>query len=108
MDAGADLVFTHGDYCAPNVLLQLPAPLAQPDGAEPGVPDEPTLTGVVDWGYAGVADRWRDLVKARWSVGFNYGEEWDARWLDWYGLRPEEVDAAQGKAAFYNSLAEFS
>ena len=40
----SDLVFTHGDYCAPNILVGA-APLH-------------TVTGVVDWGYAGVADRW--------------------------------------------------
>ncbi len=33
-----DLVFTHGDYCTPNVLID---------------PDSLTLTGLIDWGRAG-------------------------------------------------------
>lgn len=40
-----DLVFTHGDFCLPNVLLS--------DGA---------VSGVVDWGLAGKSDRHRDFM----------------------------------------------
>eukprot|EP01043_Picozoa_sp_COSAG02_P053847 COSAG02_NODE_6006_length_3880_cov_2.898440_2_plen_317_part_00 len=83
-----DLVFTHGDYCAPNVLV----------GNAPLHP----VTGVVDWGYAGVADRWRDIVKALWSIGFNFGEEWKQEWLHTYG-----VEYNNQKAEFYDRLTAF-
>ncbi len=58
---GEDLVFTHGDFCHPNVLLK--------DGA---------LSGIVDWTYAGVADRHQDLA---W-IGFLIRERCGKRWLD--------------------------
>ena len=86
MEAGLDLVFTHGDYCSPNVLHG----------------ESLEVTGVVDWGYAGVADRWRDLVKAQWSVGYNYGEEWGQRWLEWYGAERDEK-----KATYYDDITNF-
>lgn len=66
---GEDLVFLHGDYCLPNVLV------------EKGV-----LTGFVDWGYAGVGDRWIDIVACVHSVRRNLGEEWGAFFLKEYGV----------------------
>lgn len=75
-----DLVFTHGDYCLPNILV-----------------DQGRLGGFIDWGYAGVGDRYRDLSSCAWSVGHNLGEEWvpdffaaygidiDSQKLDYYG-----------------------
>lgn len=83
-----DLVFTHGDYCAPNVLVG--------DG-----PMHP-VTGIVDWGYAGVGDRWRDIVKALWSVEFNFGAGWKEEWMSSYGVE----DNAE-KAEFYDRLTAF-
>ena len=83
-----DLVFTHGDYCAPNVLV----------GDEPMHP----VTGIVDWGYAGVADRWRDIVKAVWSVEFNFGTGWKEEWMSSYGVE-DNVE----KAEFYDRLTAF-
>ncbi len=41
-----DLVFTHGDFSLTNLILA----------------DEDTLAGVVDWGRAGIADRYQDLA----------------------------------------------
>lgn len=68
-----DLVFSHGDYCLPNVIFQ------------GGV-----LCGYIDLGYAGVGDRYLDLVAARGTIRRNLGEEWIAPFFQAYGF--EEPD----------------
>jgi aminoglycoside phosphotransferase len=83
-----DLVFTHGDYCTPNVLID---------------PDTMTLSGLIDWGRAGVADRYQDIALAARSIDYNFGAEWIKPFYDAYGL--SEVDGA--KVAFYKLLDEF-
>ena len=55
--ADEDLVVCHGDYCPPNVLLR--------DGA---------VTGYVDLGELGAADRWWDVAAGGWSTCWNFGE----------------------------------
>jgi len=47
-------VFSHGDYCLPNIFC-----------GEQGV------TGLIDLGYAGVADQWVDIEKVLWSMWAN-------------------------------------
>lgn len=49
-------VFTHGDYCLPNVLVA-----------------EGRLGGVIDWDCGGLADRYVDFVSAVGSLGYNFG-----------------------------------
>jgi aminoglycoside phosphotransferase len=65
---GRDLVVTHGDYCLPNVLI---------DGGR--------VTGLVDLGEVGLAERWRDLAVATWSLTWNLGPGHEDRFLDAYG-----------------------
>ncbi|MEM7134829.1 MAG: APH(3') family aminoglycoside O-phosphotransferase [Chloroflexota bacterium] len=77
-----DVVFTHGDYCLPNILVE--------DGH---------LTGFIDLGYAGLADRYRDFISADYSIRRNLGAEWVPVFLDAYGI---EIDAE--KFAFYQLL----
>ena len=67
-----DLVVCHGDYCAPNVLLE-----------------ERRVTGYVDLGELGVADRWWDVAVGAWSAGWNFGEEHEARFYEGYGIEPD-------------------
>lgn len=80
-----DLVFTHGDYCVPNVVLK--------DGK---------LSGFVDWGNAGVADRYQDLALLTRSILYNFGEDWTERVFEIYGIAPDLQ-----KLHFYKLLDEF-
>jgi aminoglycoside phosphotransferase len=77
-----DLVVCHGDYCLPNVMIT--------DGA---------VTGFLDLGELCVADRWRDLAVATWSVTWNLGPGLEDLFLDSYGIARDE--RAQ---AFYRLL----
>lgn len=62
-------VLTHGDFCLPNVLVEAGQ-----------------VTGVVDWGHAGVGDRHRDFAAVAMSIGRNYGEEWVEPFFEAYGV----------------------
>ena len=79
-----DLVVCHGDYCPPNILL---------DGGQ--------LGGFVDLAELGVADRWWDLAIGTWSVGWNYGTQYSARFLETYGA---ELDPA--RCTYYRLMYE--
>lgn len=72
-EPAADLVFTHGDYCLPNILLD-------DNGSH--------VSAYLDWGRAGVADRYQDLSIGARSVRHNLGEEWGERFLAAYGHSP--------------------
>ncbi len=52
-----DLVFSHGDFCLPNVFVSGNA-----------------ITGFLDWGNGGVADRWQDIALCVRSLRSNYME----------------------------------
>ena len=83
-----DVVFAHGDYCLPNILIEpLPARIA----------------GFIDWGRAGIADLYQDLALATRSVTFNFGPGWEPLLWEAYGL--QTVDFA--KIEFYKLLDEF-
>jgi len=63
-----DLVFTHGDLCLPNLIL-----------------DGDRVTGYVDVGRAGIADRWRDLALCARSICSNWGSTSAHAFIDAYG-----------------------
>ena len=90
--AEEDLVVCHGDLCLPNVLLD---------------PETVRVTGVIDVGRLGVADRWVDLALATRSIDNDrnpqYGPGTDARYLASYGIAPDEP-----KINFYRLLDEFA
>ena len=52
-----DLVFSHGDFCLPNVFVS---------GSD--------VTGFLDWGNGGAADRWQDIALCVRSLRHNYVE----------------------------------
>ena len=80
-----DLVFTHGDFCMPNVILE-----------------NGNLSGFVDWGSAGVADRYQDIALLTRSIGYNFGEDWEENVFEIYGIEPDWK-----KIHFYRLLDEF-
>jgi aminoglycoside 3'-phosphotransferase I len=79
-----DIVFTHGDFSLDNILL---------DGAN--------VTGCIDVGGAGLADRYQDIAIC-WSDLAEYGVDAQARFLEQYGVG----DGDRGKLAFYQMLNE--
>ena len=50
-------IFTHGDLCLPNLII-----------------DDDRVSGVIDWGLAGVANRNRDFMSAELTIRRNFGE----------------------------------
>ena len=89
--ASEDLVFTHGDFCVPNVIVR---------------PDPVQLSGFVDLGRAGIADRYQDLALITRSLESEHLNPqfcgWSPYFLECYGIEP---DAA--KLEFYRILDEF-
>lgn len=82
-----DLVFTHGDYCFPNIMHH-----------------EGMISGVVDLGRAGVADRYQDIGLFLRSFDANIGVPDMQIFLDHYGL----IESLDGqKATFFKKLDEF-
>jgi len=77
-----DLVVCHGDYCPPNSLLT---------GGR--------VTGYVDLGEVGVADRWWDVAIGGWSAQWNFGPQFEQRFYDSYGIEPDPE-----RIAFYRLL----
>lgn len=81
-----DLVLIHGDYCLPNVVFEGWA-----------------LSGFIDLGRCGVADRYHDLAQAARSIRRNLGERWVAPFFAAYGI----VEPDEAKLRFYQLLDEF-
>jgi aminoglycoside phosphotransferase len=84
-----DLVFTHGDYCLPNIILQ-----------------DNQLSGFVDVGNAGIADRYHDLALAVRSLGYNLSADCSRQaieyFFDCYGIK----DVDYKKIDYYVLLDE--
>jgi kanamycin kinase len=80
--AAEDPVVCHGDYCPPNIIIA---------GGE--------VSGFVDLGELGVADRWWDLAVGSWSMTWNFGPDWEEPFLRSYGVERDD-----GRVAFYRLL----
>ncbi len=80
-----DLVFNHGDYCLPNILLQ-----------------ENRISGFVDLSRAGIADRYNDLAIASRSIRYNLGEAYENLFFEYYGTK--NID--EEKIDYYRTMDE--
>lgn len=72
-----DLVFSHGDFCLPNVFVS-----------------GRTVTGFLDWGNGGIADRWQDIALCVRSLRHNC--------LRYAGL--DEAEYQRHKALLFHEL----
>lgn len=70
-----DVVFTHGDYCLPNITIL-----------------NGHLNGYIDWGYAWIADRYLDSVATYNTIRRNLGGEWVSLIFREFG---QELDPAK-------------
>ena len=82
-----DLVFTHGDYCLPNVMFK-----------------EGRLSGYIDLGYAGVGDRYLDLVAACGTIRRNLGEAWIGPFFEACGLGDPDQEKLQAYQKVLDSV----
>lgn len=74
----------HGDYCLPNIMLN----------------DDFSLSGFIDLGAGGVADRHIDLFWGAWTLGFNLGtDEYRRDFFDAYGRDKVDEDIIRVIAA---------
>jgi kanamycin kinase len=85
--ATEDLVVCHGDYCFPNVLLD----------------DAGAITGYVDLGELGIADRWWDVAVGAWSTTWNVGPGWEELFYESYGVERDD-----DRIAFYRLLYDLA
>ncbi len=81
-----ELVFTHGDYCLDNVLF-----------------DASGLTGFIDMGRGGIADKYQDIALAVRSIRDEYSEDFLPLFFEEYGITAVSYD----KIDFYILLDEF-
>ncbi len=80
-----DLTVTHGDFCPPNVLIN---------------PDTLEVSGFIDWGRAGIADRYQDLT----LILRELEPELHVPFLEGYGtIQNPDMD----KVAYYQLVDEF-
>ncbi len=79
-----DLVVCHGDFCFPNVFLT--------DGR---------VTGFLDLGELGVADRWWDIAIGAWSTTWNVDPKHEPLFYEGYGIQPDPQ-----RIAYYRLLYE--
>lgn len=97
-------VFTHGDYCLPNILIDSSGPSGSGGPSDSGGPNGGArLGGFIDLGRAGLGDPYRDLALVERSIASNLGRSWVAPFFAAYGLRePDPV-----RRRFYLLLDEF-
>ena len=81
-----DLVFTHGDYCLPNILIH-----------------QQKIAGFIDLHRAGIADRYKDIALAIRSIRSNMGRGHEQIFFKEYGVTEPDFN----KIEYYTLLDEF-
>jgi len=66
MDRAQGDVFTHGDYCLPNMMLH------------------EDKTFIIDWGQAALSNVNRDFMCVELSISMNFGEKYIKRFYEYY------------------------
>ena len=87
MNFEEDPVFTHGDYCLPNIIIQ---------GNE--------IAGFINLGRAGIADRYQDLALCARSLVYNFNNP-DLKPIFFREYRIETID--EDKLSVYRLMDEF-
>jgi aminoglycoside phosphotransferase len=90
LEPSGDLVVVHGDYCLPNLLITL-----ERSGA-------PRVSGYLDWGRAGISDRYLDLAIGARTLRHNLGPGWESLFFMSYGLPEPDRE----RLAWYETLDE--
>ncbi len=81
-----DMVFTHGDYCLPNIMIL-----------------ENSVSGFIDLHRAGISDRYKDIALAIRSINSNLGAGLESDFFKEYGLPQPDWE----KIEYYKLLDEF-
>lgn len=81
-----ELVFAHGDYCLPNIIIK--------DGS---------ISGFIDLSRAGISDKYRDLALAARSIVGDFGMQWLEPFFAFYGISKINFE----KIDYYQLLDEF-
>ena len=69
-----EVIFTHGDYCLPNIMAELGE-----------------ITGFIDLGRAGIADIWQDIALCMRSMHRNFGtRKYEELLLEYLGRKPDK------------------
>ena len=71
-----EMVFSHGDFCLPNVLM-----------------DDVLGPGVIDWDCAAMSSIYLDISSALASIEYNLGSDKNSIFLEGYGLTAVDADA---------------
>lgn len=83
-----ELCFTHGDFCLPNIFI-----------------DGKAVTGFIDVGRGGIADKWQDIALCVRSLGYNLRHTEQQKYIDLLfthlGIQPDEA-----KISYYILLDE--
>ena len=87
-----ELVISHGDFCLPNILFN--------DGV---------MTGLIDLGRSGVADKWCDIALCYRSIKNNFSGKFNHKWpgySDLYLFDALQVKPDWEKIRYYTLLDE--